>query len=83
MGNRIQKDSTANGNRKYIVDITGGLPVILCEFDPCETYNRSLKKAYIYANGQILAQYDCNGFNTDTNSVIVNGKYFYLVRYKY
>jgi len=38
-----------------------------------------LKKSYIYTpDGQILAQYDCNGFDEDTNSVIVNGKYFYI-----
>ena len=29
-------------------------------------------------SGQILVQYDCNGYNTDTNSVIVNDKFFYV-----
>ena len=54
-GNRIQKNSTIAGNRKYIVDIAGGLPVILLEIDPTDM---SVKKGYIYANSQILAQYD-------------------------
>ena len=47
MGNRVYKTSTINGNKRYIVDIAGGLPVILSEFDPGESDpDRSLKKAF-------------------------------------
>jgi hypothetical protein len=34
--------------RKYIVDIVGGLPVILMELN-----DRTVERAYIYANGRI------------------------------
>jgi RHS repeat-associated protein len=72
-GNRIQKNSTANGNRKYIVDIVAcpersrgsDLPVILLELDP----NMAIKKTYVYANGEILAQH--KGDHTES-------RYFYL-----
>lgn len=33
LGNRIWKDSSVNGRRKYIVDIVGELPVILMELE--------------------------------------------------
>ena len=53
MGNRVLR--TANGvTRKYIIDISGDLPVILMELD---TQN-NIQKTYIYANGEILAQHD-------------------------
>jgi len=58
LGNRVYKKSTAGGEateRKYVVDITGKLPVILLEIDPTDS---SLKKSYIYADRQILAQHD-------------------------
>jgi RHS repeat-associated protein len=55
MGNRVYKSSSAQGTRKYIVDIAGGLPTILMEVDPCTS---SLTKAYIYANGEILVQHN-------------------------
>lgn len=54
-GNRVWKQSSLYGTRKYIVDAAGDLPVILMEIDPT---NSSIKKTYIYANGQILAQHD-------------------------
>jgi len=41
--------------RKYIVDISGNLPTILCEID---TADGSLKKSYLYADGRILMQKD-------------------------
>jgi len=53
MGNRVYKASTVNGNRRYIVDIAGGLPVILCEIDDS---NGSITNKYYYANAQILKQ---------------------------
>ncbi|MHC4621013.1 MAG: polymorphic toxin-type HINT domain-containing protein, partial [Planctomycetota bacterium] len=63
-GNRIYKDSGGTV-RKYIVDIVGDLPVILMELD-----GSAVKKAYIYANGQILAQH---------HGVVAEGnKRFYL-----
>ncbi|MBN1795922.1 MAG: hypothetical protein JW804_04555 [Sedimentisphaerales bacterium] len=37
MGNRVWKKSVVNSNttkRKYIIDISGNLPTILCEIDP-------------------------------------------------
>ena len=54
-GNRIQKNSTVNGDRKYIVDVVGDLPVILLELDSADM---SVKKGYIYANSEILAEHD-------------------------
>jgi RHS repeat-associated protein len=58
MGNRVWKQTSDGQNttaRKYIVDISGNLPTILCEID---TADGSLKKSYYYADGQILAQKD-------------------------
>jgi len=51
--------------RKYVVDVVEGLPVILMELN-----GSTVEKAYIYANGQIIAQHD--GAPATTN------KYFYL-----
>jgi RHS repeat-associated protein len=64
-GNRIQKNSTVNGNRKYVVDIIGELPTILLELDP----NMEVRKTYIYADSQILAQH---------NGSYSAPRYFYL-----
>ncbi len=64
LGNRIYKDSGGTG-RKYIVDIVGDLPVILLELDS----SNNIKKTYIYANSQIIAQHD----GDDSNDL-----YFYL-----
>jgi len=64
-GNRIFKDSSEAGQRKYIVDIVGDLPVILLELDT----SNNIKKTYIYANSQIITQH--NG-KYDTS------RYFYL-----
>jgi hypothetical protein len=66
MGNRVYKASSTQGTRKYIVDISGGLPTILLEIDPCTS---SLKKTYVYANGEILAQHDGD---------VSVARYFYL-----
>ncbi len=52
-GNKIRKESNISGTRKYIVDIVGDLPVILLELE-----GSTVKKTYIYANSQILAQHD-------------------------
>jgi RHS repeat-associated protein len=67
MGNRVFKGSTVNGNRKYIVDISGELPTILLELDP--NSGMEIKKTYIYANSQILAQHN-GSYNAP--------RYFYL-----
>ena len=60
MGNQIWRESVVNGaaaGRKYIVDISGELPTILCEIeDPNSFVPGSLKKSYYYADGQILSQ---------------------------
>jgi len=65
LGNRIWKNSSSAGSRRYIVDVVGDLPVILMELDG----SGSIKKTYIYANSQIIAQYD--GSHTAN-------RYFYL-----
>jgi len=77
MGNRIWRESVVNGvaaGRKYIVDISGELPTILCEIeDPNSFVPSSLKKSYYYADGQILSQrvHDPNDPNSYT-------PYFYV-----
>jgi RHS repeat-associated protein len=54
MGNRVIKNSSVNGNRKYIIDISGELPTILMELDESD----NIMKTYVYADSQILAQHD-------------------------
>jgi len=75
-GNRVWKQSTVSGQtteRKYIVDVSGGLPTILCEIDPCDG---SLKKSYIYTpGGQILAQYS---YNEGAEPNEPDERYFYV-----
>jgi len=75
MGNRVYKESDDGTNlavqRKYIVDISSGLPTILCEIDPSES---SLKKSYIYAGAQILAQRE----HTNAADPTVYDEYFYV-----
>ena len=69
LGNRIWKqvnDGQTTTTRKYIVDIVPDLPVILMKID---TADSSIKKTYIYANSQLLAQH--NGNHTAD-------RYFYL-----
>ena len=69
MGNRVLKDSNEAGEhkyRKYIVDISGDLPTILLELDATDY---TVRKIYMYANSQIIAQHDGN----DTDP-----RYFYL-----
>ncbi len=56
MGNRVWKNSSVNGERKYIVDIAGRLPVILMELDLDQS--ESIVKSYIYENSRIIAQRD-------------------------
>jgi RHS repeat-associated protein len=50
---RIFKDYSESGRRKYIVDIAGALPVILMELNN----SGDIVKTYIYANSQIIAQH--------------------------
>ncbi len=81
-GNRIYKWSsdpnTPQGGTKYIVDVSGKLPTILCEIkDANDPNGGSIKNQYYYTNGQVLTQYDCNGLD-ESNDLIVNGKYFYI-----
>ncbi len=64
-GNRIFKDSSETGQRKFIVDVTGELPGILMEINN----SGGIVKTYIYANSQIIAQHD--GSHTAD-------RYFYL-----
>jgi len=68
LGNRVYKKSTASGSateRKYVVDITGELPVILMELNG----SGGIVKTYVYANSEVIAQHD-----GDTSA----DKYFYL-----
>jgi len=70
-GNRIFKDVNDSGStttRKYIVDIVGDLPVILMDLQE-QGQSYIIKKIYIYANSQILAQHDGN---------VSASRYFYL-----
>jgi len=62
MGNRVWTDSSIRGTKRFIVDIVGGLPVILCEVDQA---TGSLEKSYIYADGQILSQVSHGAQSTD------------------
>ena len=78
-GNRIYKSVDDGENvteRKYIVDIVGRLPVILCEIDPQN--GGSLTNKYYYANSQILAQDAV--YYTDPNDPNTIGfdRYYYL-----
>lgn len=72
-GNRVRKQSSITGRRKYIMDLSGGLPVLLLEIDPGlnpgEASDDTVMKSYIHADSQILVQYD-GGSSAD--------KYFYL-----
>jgi hypothetical protein len=57
---------------RYIVDIAGALPVILCEIDDS---NGSLKSSYIYANGRTFCQY-----NPDASVLLKDSSaYSYLI----
>jgi uncharacterized protein RhaS with RHS repeats len=74
LGNRVYKKSTASGSateRKYVVDITGELPVILIDLNLTDS---SLKRKYIYGDWQILAQHDID----DDAQPAQDDKYFYL-----
>jgi hypothetical protein len=64
--NRVLKNSSVNGNRKYIVDISGELPTILMELDESD----NIMKTYVYADSQILMQH--------AGAPATNNKYFYL-----
>jgi RHS repeat-associated protein len=56
---------------KYLVDIAGGLSTILGEIDVADS---SLKKSYVYADGQILSQ----RVHTDPTDPNVFTPYFYV-----
>jgi len=80
-GNRAWKetdDGQTTTTRKYIVDIIGRLPVILCEIelDPNGDPS-SLEKSYIYSPaGQILCQKDPNDDPNAADGAM--DKYFYV-----
>jgi RHS repeat-associated protein len=78
MGNRVFRQSTVGGvttGRKYIVDISGELPTILCEIDDPNSFTfGSLKTSYVYADGQILSQ----RIHTDPNNSDVFTPYYYV-----
>ncbi|MFC1677853.1 RHS repeat domain-containing protein [Planctomycetota bacterium] len=59
LGNRAWKESDIGGQtttRKYILDIVGKLPVILCEIDPSisDPYNKVKNKYYYTNDGRIV-----------------------------
>jgi RHS repeat-associated protein len=70
---RVYKESTVNQTMtksKYIVDPTGDMSLILLEINADENDpNACIRKTYIYANSQVIAQHD--GFYGD-------GIYFYM-----
>ncbi len=78
MGNRVcrtvtdesAQPPTVTRDRKYIVDIVGKLPTILCELDPDDS--DSLENSYIYADAQILAQYAHDADET------IKDRYYYV-----
>jgi RHS repeat-associated protein len=59
---RVYKESTVNQTMtksKYIVDPTGDMSLILLEVDPDDNDpNTSIRKTYLYANSQVIAQHD-------------------------
>jgi RHS repeat-associated protein len=78
-GNRIFKNSSIDGQRKYIVDIVGDLPTIIMELDPTdidELGNMAIKKLYIHANSQILAQHDGDGAFGLCHQIVSNQFWF-------
>ena len=58
-GNRIWRKVTGENARKYIVDISGDLPVILMELDPDD--NNDIETSYVYANARPLCMYNHGG----------------------
>jgi hypothetical protein len=58
-GNRVQRYSWTGGTRKYVVDISGGLPTILCEIEPggiiMDKYIGVYPPSLWRADGQMLA----------------------------
>ena len=72
-GNRIYREvdnGTTVTKRKYILDITTSPPVVLLELDPDNS--NSIEQSYVYAEIEILVQYDGDQSGQSTN------KYFYL-----
>jgi len=69
---KISTVAVATIERKCVVDITGKLPVILIDLNHTDS---SLKKKYIYADRQILAQHD---IDDDAQPDPLDFKYFYL-----
>lgn len=72
-GNRIYKNSTADGSQKYIVDIAGELPVVLLAVNNDPNVQMG-DYAFYYANAQILAQH-AHTNPADPNFYVT---YFYL-----
>ncbi|MCD4831137.1 MAG: hypothetical protein K8R02_04930 [Anaerohalosphaeraceae bacterium] len=60
-GNRIFKSSTIHGDKKYIVDVVGDLPTILLELEPTTSARYAITNSYLYANSQILSEYNGSG----------------------
>jgi RHS repeat-associated protein len=67
----VQKSTSAQGIRKYIVDVVGDLPVILLELESLGSNQFEIKKAYIYGNSEILAEYE-------PQSAQSSQRYYYL-----
>lgn len=56
LGNRVQKNSTVNGNHRYIVDIASAVPKVLLVLDADN--NDAILTEYVHTNREILMQYD-------------------------
>lgn len=65
-GNRVIKNSSVNGNHKYIVDFASDVPRVLLVLDSGN--NNTILNRFVHANEEILMQYD--------NSA--NERYYYL-----
>jgi RHS repeat-associated protein len=82
MNNRVYKKSVVPGQgessvtteTQYIVDIVGGLPTILCEFDLDDS---SLTYSYIYAESQVLTQLE-HGYDSQAEVFTLEDRLFYL-----
>jgi RHS repeat-associated protein len=69
-----QGESSVTTETQYIVDIVGGLPTILCEFDLDDS---SLTYSYIYAESQVLTQLE-HGYDSQAEVFTLEDRLFYL-----
>ena len=66
MGNRICKDSTINGNHRYILDLASFVPKVLLVLDADN--NNAILTRYVHTDREVLMQQD----------VSIDERYYYL-----